>query len=101
MPPSVDGLLQWSRAFAVKEAFRNYVGKIRLACELMRLSTASLDHPSIKRAMATIRTLSAAPRAKHYTRRCTVGLLVGLAKSENDLASAMLYLVSLLASCSV
>ena len=94
MPPSVDGLLQWSRAFAVKETFRNYVGKIRLACELMRLSTASLDHPSIKRAMATIRTLSAAPRAKHYTRRCIVGLLVGLAKSENDLASAMLYLVS-------
>ena len=46
LPPTVDGLLQWSRAFVVKATFLDCPGKLRLACEILRLSTASLDHCS-------------------------------------------------------
>ena len=41
LPPTVDGLVAFSRAFRVKETYRNYVGKIRLACEILRPPTDS------------------------------------------------------------
>ena len=78
----------------MKETYRNYLGKLRLACEILRVSTACFDHPSIKRAKSTIKALADAPRKKEHTRRLLVGRLISLAKAEGDLASAMLYLMA-------
>ena len=94
MPPPVDGLVQWSRVFAVKNTFRNYLGKLRLACEILRLPTCNLDHPSVKRAKATILALSTAPKAKHSVRCNVVAQLVQLARSEGDTASSLLYVLA-------
>ena len=94
LPPTVDGLLLWSRTFAVKATFSNYLGKLRLVCEILRLSTASFDHRSLARAKATIQAVCSAPRLKHFARRSTVAELVKLARMEGDLASAMLYVVA-------
>ena len=88
LPASADGLVAWSRVFAVKETYRNYLGKLRLACEILRVSTACFEHPSIKRAKSTIKRLAAAPRKKQHTRRLLVGKLITLAKKEGDLARA-------------
>ena len=45
-PPFVDGLLAWSRRFANKRTFSNYVGKIILACEIPRVPTHTLRQAS-------------------------------------------------------
>ena len=94
MPATVDGLLAWSRVFAVTETYRNYLGKLRLACEILRVTTACFEHPSIRRAKSTIMGLADAPRKKQHARRALVGQLISLAKKEGDLASAMLHLVA-------
>ena len=91
LPPSVDGLLSWSRHFGNKRTFSNYVGKLILACEILRMPTQTLKHASVVRASRTIKALAKAPMAKRYTRRAVVADLITLAKSEGDAAAAWLY----------
>ena len=80
LPPTVDGLVAFSRAFHVKETYRNYVGKIRLACEIPRLPTDSMDHRSIARAKSTNQAFAAAPAEKFRTRWGAVAALVRLTR---------------------
>lgn len=80
MPPPAAGLAQWARAFSVKNAYRDYIGKLRLACEILRLPTRNLDHPWVKRAEATIHALSTAPKSKDSVRCNVVAQLVQSAR---------------------
>ena len=91
LPPSVDGLLAWSRHFGNKRTFSNYVGKLILACEILRMPTQTLQHASVVRASRTIKALAKAPMSKRYTRRAVVADLITLAKSEGDAVAAWLY----------
>ena len=63
LPPSVDGLLAFSCLFRNAETYGNYLAHIRLACELLQVSTHALDDRSIKRAKKAIRSRA------HFTRR--------------------------------
>lgn len=53
-----------------------------------------MDHRSIARAKFTIQALAAAPAEKFRTRRAVVADLVRLARSENDMVPAWLYVLS-------
>jgi hypothetical protein len=53
-----------------------------------------MDHRSIARAKTTIAAFAAAPAEKFRTRRAAVAALVRLARNENDLVSAWLYVLS-------
>ena len=54
LPPTIDGLLQWSRLFRCHKTFGNYVPYVKLACELKGVSIEVFRHPSLKRAKAAI-----------------------------------------------
>ena len=91
LPPSLDGLLAWSRHFSNSRTFGNYVGKLILVCEVLRLPTDSLKHASVGRACRTIKSIAAAPIAKRYARRSLVASLITLSRKENDVPAAWLY----------
>ena len=93
LPPAVDGLLLWSRTFAVKATFSNYLGKLRLVCEILRLSTASFDHRSLARSKATIQAVCSAPRPKHFARRSTVAELVKLGEVTIEACLACIWMI--------
>ena len=63
LPPSLDGLLQWSLAFRHPKTFSNYLGYLSLACSLENLSTDVFKHPSLRRAKEAIR------KRKLFTKR--------------------------------
>ena len=68
LPPSVIGLLAWSRIFACKGTFANYLSNLSFACELAGVCRNSFDDPSLKRAKKTIGTLQAPPKPKRGIR---------------------------------
>ena len=94
LPPTVTGLLAWSRQFAVKGTFNNYLGKLALACEIGGVSRESFSHESIARAKRTIGSLSACPKPKMAIRMAVLEKLISLATIEGDPQSVLLYLIS-------
>ena len=94
LPPTVDGLLAWSRVFAVKGTFSNYMAKLSLACEIAGVSRKSFSHPSIARAKTTIGSAQAPPKPKHGIRLPLLEKLVTLASMEQDSLSVLLYVLS-------
>jgi len=54
LPPRLDGLLAWSRLFRHHGTFGNYLSYVKLACEIKGVSVDVFQHPSLKRAKASI-----------------------------------------------
>jgi len=94
LPPPLDGVLAWSRMLANRRTFSNYLGKLVLVCELLRMPTESLKHASVTRAGRTIKAIATAPLPKRYTRRIVVASLIQTAMAEDDHAAAWLYCFS-------
>ena len=55
LPPRAVDLLAWSTTFRCDKTFSNYVGYIKLACELIDAPLASFDHPSLPGAARAIK----------------------------------------------
>jgi len=55
LPPSLDGLLQWSRLFRNRGTFGNYLSYVKLACEIQGAPVSVFAHPSLARAKESIR----------------------------------------------
>ena len=55
LPPTIDGLLQWSLTFRNNRTFANYVGYVRLACELEGKPLDVFRHSSLARAKEAIK----------------------------------------------
>jgi len=91
-PPSVDGLVAWSALFNNSGTFSNYLGKLNLACQLMRLPGDNLSHASVKRAKAAIKKREPAPKSPRFIRAELVARLVKLANEEGDPTSGLFYL---------
>ena len=53
-PPVLDDLLSFSGLFRHHGTFSNYLGYVKLACELLGVSTEVFDHSSVKRAKKAI-----------------------------------------------
>ena len=69
-PPALDDLLSFSCLFQHPGTFCNYLGYIRLACELLGVATEVFEHPSVKRAKTAIakRRLFTPRTHVHYAR---------------------------------
>ena len=94
LPPSVTGLLSWSRIFRSKGTYANYMSKLALACEIGGVSRKSFAHPSVKRAKATVGSLEGPPEPKLGIRMQLLETLVSATALEGDLLSVLLYIVS-------
>ena len=55
LPPTVDGLLQWSALFRHPRTYSNYLSYVKLACEIRGLEVAVFQHPSLSRAKESIK----------------------------------------------
>ena len=54
LPPCIDDLLAWSSLFRHPRTFSNYLGYLRVGCELVGVSVSVFQHPSVRRAKSTI-----------------------------------------------
>ena len=69
LPPTLDGLLQWSRLFRCHKTFGNYVAYVKLACEIVSAPVDVFSHPSVRRAkMAIEKRRLLAPRKPTWVR---------------------------------
>ena len=76
LPPTIDGLCQWSRLFRNHKTFGNYVSYVKLACELEGEDVSVFCHPSLKRAkISVLKRKLCAPRKPTWVR---MGLLQGM-----------------------
>ena len=79
LPPTIDGLLQWSRLFRHPGTFGNYVTYTKLACELEGEPVEVFLHPSLKRAKQAIEKRRLwAPREPTWIRMGTLERLLVL-----------------------
>lgn len=54
LPPTIASLLAWSTLFRCAGTFSNYVGHVKLACQIAQVSTAAFDDRSLRRAKVSI-----------------------------------------------
>ena len=94
LPPTVTGLLAWSRQFRVKGTYCNYLSKLALACEIAGVSRCAFSHPSIARAKRTIGYIEATPRPKMAISLQLLENLVSLCVLEGDVLSVLLCIIS-------
>ena len=69
LPPTLEGVLAWSVLFRCSGTFQNYVGHLRLGCQLARVSTAALHDRAISRAASAIaKRGNFVPRPKQFVK---------------------------------
>ena len=67
MPPSVQNLVAFSCIFSNKGTFANYLGGLKLGCDLVGVDSGGVfDHALVKRAKAAVGKRAPPPRSKHY-----------------------------------
>ena len=98
LPPTIEGVLAWSVLFRCSGTFQNYVGHLRLGCQLARVTTAALDDKAIRRAASAIaKRGNFVPRPKQFVKLGLVRRMLQAAGSENCFwtkADAMLFLTA-------
>ena len=69
-PPVLGDLLAWSRVFRHPITFSNYLGYVKLACEILDVDTAVFQHCSVRRAKIAVDKRGAfTPREPLFIRR--------------------------------
>ena len=54
LPPTIASLLAWSTLFRCEGTFNNYVGHVKLACQVAQVSTDAFQDRSLRRAKVSI-----------------------------------------------
>jgi hypothetical protein len=93
-PPTIEGLLSWSRLFRCSRTFANYVAKVRLACHIADVSATNVDDPAIACAKAAIRKAEPPPMPKLFIKKPLLVRLWRAARLEGDMVTACLYLMA-------
>ena len=98
LPPTLEGVLAWSVLFRSPGTFQNYVGYLRLACQLARVSTVALDDRAIARATTAIAKRGHfVQRPKQFVKLCLLQrMLVACGQEDNPwtIADGMLFLTA-------
>jgi hypothetical protein len=66
LPPSPQGIAAWSLLFRRANTFANYIGYLKLGCEMLGLCTLSFDHPLVKRAKSALKKRQEPGRVKKF-----------------------------------
>ena len=96
LPPTLAALLSWSQMFRCADTFSNYLSHVKLACELIDVSTSVFSERSLWRAKtAILKRGDFRPRKKMFIRLELVKRIVKIGEScPSEKAFAMLYLIS-------
>ena len=96
MPPTVDGILAWSRQFSVSGTFGNYLGHLKTACLLFGFPVDACEHLAVRRARAAVvKTSNFVRRAPMFIRHDLVARLLKRgdeSKDPTDFVAAHLFL---------
>ena len=94
-PPAIDDLLAWSCVFRHPGTFNNYVGYVKLGCELVGVSTNVFKHTSLARARkAVVKKQAFVARAPKFIHLDMVKQIVEHVTASGDRAFAMLCLAA-------
>jgi hypothetical protein len=93
-PPPLDGLLAFSTLFRCRGTFSNYLGHIRIACELVQCSTEVFNCAELGRAKRAIEKKQAfMPRPRTFVRLAMMQQLIPLMLAREEVKVwVMLYL---------
>jgi hypothetical protein len=94
MPPTVAGLVTWSRSFRSKGTFSNYLGFLKLLCDLGDLSTEAFDHASVKRSLRTLQKLEPVHGPRRMVKSVCLAPLMAKAEALGNRRMAALYLLA-------
>ena len=94
LPPTPDGLLGWSRVFAVKGTYNIYLSMLALACQIAGVNATAFEHPCLKKAKRTIGSLETVPRTKRAIQLTLLEQLTPRCSLEGDVLSQALCLTS-------
>ena len=95
LPPSLEGLLAWSRLFRSKGTFCNYVSYVKLGCEILNLSVAVFAHPSLKRAkVAILKRRLLAPRLQTWIGHQLLVRMVQLGTARPELHDLLMVFIA-------
>ena len=95
LPPTEDGLVAWSVLFRCSRTYSNYLNHVRIACDLVRVSSEATHCSAVKRATRAIEKRSKFTRRKpRFITRVILESLVEAAKAEDRLSEAMLYIAA-------
>jgi len=95
LPPTVKVLLAWSELFQSAGTFGNYIGHVRLGCQLLEVSCEALTDPLVGRAKASIAKRRAfTPRKPLFLGQSRVRDILALGRLETS--SQLLFHASML-----
>ena len=96
-PPTIDGLLAWACLFRHYRTFSNYLGYVRLGCQLLGVSDEVFASPMLRRAKASVRKKGGfVARHRMFIRHDTIRRIVRLVdkRSPTEWPLAMLFLAT-------
>ena len=94
-PPMIDDLLAWSCVFRHPGTFSNYLGYVKLGCELVGVSTGVFKHASLSRArMAVTKKQAFVPRKAKFINLGMVTCIINEAVDTVGKTFAMLCLAT-------
>ena len=95
LPPSLEGLLAWSRLFRSKGTFCNYVSYVKLGCEILNYPVGVFAHPSLKRAKeAILKRRLVEPRLQTWIGHELLVRLVRLGTSRSELHDLLMVFIA-------
>ena len=95
LPPSLEGLLAWSRLFRNKGTFTNYLSYVKLGCEILNLPVAVFVHPSLNRAKeAIMKRRLVAPRMQTWIGHQLLLQMVQLGSVRSELQDLLMVFVA-------
>jgi hypothetical protein len=93
LPPSIDGLVAWSRLFRRAGTYSNYISCISLACDMVGVCSDACRSRPVKRAKTALKKVEGRPREKRFISREMTATLVSFTL-KIDVSVAMLYIFS-------
>ena len=97
-PPTADDLVAWSAHFNVAGTFTNYLGYVRLACQILGASDAAFSSPALLRAKTSIlKRDEYRRRDPMFVRQALLARMVEMARgarSQEGWAMTMLYVTT-------
>ena len=95
LPPRSDIVLAWSTQFRNHRTFKNYIGYLRTACNILNCSDAGLDRNLLRRATTAIeKRMLWQPRPKLFVRAAMLPELMRRASILHSEKMSMLYLAT-------
>ena len=82
LPPTLNGLLAWSRTFSYEGAFSNYLNFVKLACQLEGVSSDVFNAPELVRAKRSLKKAEPPREPKRFIRHDVIAKMIAYSSKE-------------------